>query len=498
MATVKIHVSKDGKITYYIRVFIGFDGNGKKIEPSLAWKVPEGMKPKQIEKELQRQIMKFEEEVKNGSFFNDKTKFATYANNWLENNQPPLLAPKTYERYRAMLDRINESLGEHQLTKLQSHHIQEFYNSLRKEGAKKVGAYATSETLTEVMKQKSFSRDELAKLASVGNATVSKACKPDGHISIDSAVKIAAVLDMPVEELFKLQQNTGGLSEKTINHHRRLICEILTQAVRDGIIPYNVADKQHMKPLKVETKEAVFLDDEQAVHVLELLENEQLKWKTAMYLLIFSGVRRGELMGLEWDDIDFENRVIHIRRTSQYVSRWGIITKSPKNKTSFRTIKLSNMMFQLLEEYRSEWIHYKESMGSDWKEHIEIKTTDGRARKVLNDRLFIQRDCTPMNPDSVTDWTSNFVERNHLPHFSPHALRHTHATLLIAEGVPLPIVSRRLGHYSLVTTTKTYIHAIQAADEIASTVIDDKLNFHVNNNEEPKEEAEQKSDDDCS
>ena len=103
-----------------------------------------------------------------------------------------------------------------------------------------------------------------------------------------------------------------------------------------------------------------------------------------------------------------------------------------------------------------------------------------------------------MNPDSVTDWTSNFVERNHLPHFSPHALRHTHATLLIAEGVPLPIVSRRLGHSSLVTTTKTYIHAIQAADEIASTVIDDKLNFHVNNNEEPKEEAEQKSDDDCS
>ena len=56
-------------------------------------------------------------------------------------------------------------------------------------------------------------------------------------------VKIAAVLDMPVEELFKLHQYTGGLSEKTINHHRRLICEILTQAVRDGIIPYNVADK---------------------------------------------------------------------------------------------------------------------------------------------------------------------------------------------------------------------------------------------------------------
>ena len=85
MATVKKHVSKDGKVTYYIRVFNGFDGNGKKIEPSFAWKVPEGMKPKQVEKELQRQIMKFEEEVKNGSFFKaqslNKTDFYTNTGN---------------------------------------------------------------------------------------------------------------------------------------------------------------------------------------------------------------------------------------------------------------------------------------------------------------------------------------------------------------------------------------------------------------------------------
>ena len=299
------------------------------------------------------------------------------------------------------------------------------------------------------------------------------------------------MLDIPVDKLFTLHQKNGGLSEKTINHHRRLICEILTQAVRDRIIPFNVADRDHMKPIKVEAKEAVFLDDEQALRVLESLESEQLKWKTAMYLLIFSGMRRGELMGLEWGDIDFDNHVIHIRRTSQYVPPWGIITKPPKNKTSFRTIKLSKMIFDLLEEYHNKWLQFKDSLGTEWKDNIEIKNVDGTTRTVPNDRLFIQDDSTPMHPDSITDWTRNFIVRHHLPHFSSHSLRHTHATLLIAEGVPLPIVSRRLGHSSLTTTTKTYVHAIQAADEIASTVIDDKLNFKKRQKENLTDDSSQ-------
>lgn len=83
---------------------------------------------------------------------------------------------------------------------------------------------------------------------------------------------------------------------------------------------------------------------------------------------------------------------------------------------------------------------------------------------------------------------SKFVKRNKLPHFTPHSLRHTHATLLIAEGVPIPAVSKRLGHSSITTTSKIYVHAIQSADEIASDVIDSKLNpvKHKDTKEEAK------------
>lgn len=478
MATIKKHTAKNGKITYYIRTYDGYDSKGKQIERSMTWIPPEGISPKQLEKELQKQAMKFEESVRGGTCFDSDTRFGEYAENWLENNKPPLLAPKTYERYKALLKNINAAIGEIKLVKLQSHHLQEFYNNLREDGIKQVGTYATSDKLKDLLKERKLTQEKLAQLSGVSTTTIGSACK-GAHISIESAEKIAKALKMPVKKLFKLHKDTGGLSAKSILHHHRLISTILAQAARDRIVPFNVADKNYMKAPKQEHKEAAFLDDEQARHVLELLENEPIKWKTVMYLLIFSGVRRGELLGLEWSDIDFENKVIHIRRTSQYVQHMGIITKSPKNDTSIRTIKLSDMMFDLLREYRQYWEKLRKDLSDLWQSMIEIKLVDGKTQLVPNDRLFIKDDSTPMNPDSVTDWTSKFVKRNNLPHFTPHSLRHTHATLLIADGVSITAVSHRLGHSSVTTTSKIYVHAIQSADEIASKAIEGKLNHHT-------------------
>ena len=80
-----------------------------------------------------------------------------------------------------------------------------------------------------------------------------------------------------------------------------------------------------------------------------------------------------------------------------------------------------------------------------------------------------------MHPDSITSWTEGFVKRHDLPKFSPHSLRHTNASLLIANGVNIPTVSKRLGHSTVATTTKIYSHAIQSADEKAADVLAAKL-----------------------
>ena len=123
MANIKKHISKSGRVTYYIRAFDGYDSKGEQIVRSMTWKPPENLTTKQIEKELQRQIIIFEESVKKGTCFDSNTRFAEYAEIWLENNKPPILAPKTYIRYQSLLKNINAAIGEIKLVKLQSHHL---------------------------------------------------------------------------------------------------------------------------------------------------------------------------------------------------------------------------------------------------------------------------------------------------------------------------------------------------------------------------------------
>lgn len=476
MATVKKRTAKNGSVSFYIRCSDGYDSNGRQIERSMTWKPESGMSDRQIEKELQRQIVLFEEAVKNGGYFDPNTRFEEYAEIWMENNKPPQLAPKTYERYKSLLVHINAAIGHIRLSKLQSHHLQSFYQNLRESGIKQVGSYARTTSLRQILEQKQLTREAFSHLCGVSSATISAACQ-GRHISIASAEKIAAGLQRPAKQIFEIHAETTGLSGKTILHYHRLISSILAQAARERLIPFNPADRNYMKAPRVERKEADFLDDEQVRHVLALLDNEPIKWKTAMYLLIFSGIRRGELMGLEWKDIDFENHVIHIRNTSQYVQGLGIITKGTKNATSERTIRLSANMFAILAEYRTYWLNMREALLDRWENVIEITLADGTKKWVQNDRLFVKDDSTPMNPDSLTDWVSKFVKRHGLPHFSPHSLRHTHASLLIAGGVNIPTVSRRLGHSSVATTTKVYVHAIQSADEIAANLIEEKLDL---------------------
>ena len=153
-----------------------------------------------------------------------------------------------------------------------------------------------------------------------------------------------------------------------------------------------------------------------------------------------------------------------------------MITKDTKTFSSVRAIKLPDEAFQLLEEYKNWWEEAQKNMGNLWHYNIEVTYVDGSKIAILNDRLFIQDDSTPMNPDSLSDWTGKFVAKYNLPKFTPHALRHTNASLLIENGLNIPTASKRLGHSSIATTTKIYSHAIQSADAIASDILSEKLN----------------------
>lgn len=476
MASYKMHVAKDGSVAYYLRAYDGYDRFGKQIEHRRIWRPTPSLSEKSIEKELQRQLVLFDEQVHRRQIFDSGTLFREYADRWLQNNRPPQLAPKTFERYSAMLRDIDDGIGEIRLENLQSQHLYKLYDRLRQSGLNARGNYAIARDLSAILKERHASRAAIARAADVSPATMSVATHPGRHLSIGSATKIAKALGLPIDKIFEIHYTTQGLSDRTILHYHHLVRVILAQATRDRLIPVNIADRNYMRAPRVARKESAYLQDDELHQVLAALSQEPLKWRTAVMLLAYSGLRRGELMGLEWHDIDFTHHVIQICRTCQYTQTHGIITKDTKTTTSVRTIRLPDEAFTLLKEYRESWNTLRQMLGSKWHERIEITLVNGQTQMVDNDRLFIKSDSTPMNPDSLTAWTRHFVERHNLPKFSPHALRHTNASLLIAGGINIPTVSRRLGHSSVATTTKIYAHAIQTADEIASDLLSDRLN----------------------
>ena len=184
-----------------------------------------------------------------------------------------------------------------------------------------------------------------------------------------------------------------------------------------------------MKQPRAERKEARYLNEDETRMLIRLLNREEPKWRVVTLLLLTTGLRRGELMGLEWSDIDIKNMTVSVLRASQYIPKHGIITTPPKTKESKRVFHISENEIKILNNYRVWW------------ESEKAKRHWGRAN-----RLFLQDNGKPMHPDSPTDWLRKFCEKHDFKHFSPHNLRHTHISLSIALGISIREVAERVGH----------------------------------------------------
>lgn len=254
-----------------------------------------------------------------------------------------------------------------------------------------------------------------------------------------------------------INKRTGGrLSEKTVLHHYRLISVILRQACREQLIKDNPATKEYIRPPKNVQHEIKILQMSEVQQLLKKLNTAPIKWKTATLLMLFTGMRRGELCGLEWHDIDFDKKTISVVRTSQYTSNKGIFTKETKTSGSYRTFTISDNLIRILHNYQ-DW--YKENF----------------IDKVGNKRLFVKLDGTPIHPDSVTDWLEKFSQNNLQRKITPHMLRHTYVSMLVYSGIDLKEISRRVGHSDLSTTCRIYTHCMELSDSLAASALNDYI-----------------------
>lgn len=277
-----------------------------------------------------------------------------------------------------------------------------------------------------------------------------------GHLKLAS-IRPAHLNDF-YTDLAKPGQNkkTGGkLSNKTILEYHRLISTILAQAEKEMLIPFNPAHRA--TPPKQQQKEVNYFQIEEIAAIREALEVEPIKWKTATHLLLVSGCRRGEIMGLKWAKVDFANNTIRIDSTLSYsAAGHELYSNKPKTATSIRTIKLPEETMALLRKYRAWQAEQRLMSGDQWQ---------------YTDYLFTQENGTPMHPDSLNTWLARFSKKNGLPHINPHAFRHSMASVLYFNGVDSIAISKRLGHSKVSTTADIYAHILKESDERAADCI---------------------------
>lgn len=254
----------------------------------------------------------------------------------------------------------------------------------------------------------------------------------------------------------------GGLAPKTIKHYHTFISSVLERAVKWQVIQDNPA--RRIDAPKVDRVAIEHMDDKQAIRFMEIVQDEPIEYRVIFTMLLITGMRRGELLGLEWPDIDFENGVVHIRRTSQYAAGRGIYTDTTKTEQSKRPLSVPAELLDLLRQYRAcqneQRLRLGDAWSSEWADHP---------------RLFTKADGRPMHPNTPYKELHKLLERNGMDAVSLHSLRHTNATLLIGSGADVRTVSGRLGHSQTSTTLNIYAEFLQSADKAASETLADTL-----------------------
>lgn len=229
------------------------------------------------------------------------------------------------------------------------------------------------------------------------------------------------------------------LSAETLHHHYRVLNMIFSYAERLEMIAKNPMEK--VDAPRKERKPVDAMNKEQAAQFFEMLADCPLDFRCMLHLLITTGIRRGECIGLKWADLDEKHCTITISRNVTYTPESGTVIGTPKTSNSLRTIPIMPSTMQLLLML---------------KHQTQRKNPDTLLQSAFifpsEKNLF-----EPRNPDAVTRRVKRFMKRSDLPDLSPHDLRHSCATLLLSQGADIKSVQEILGHADASTTLNYYV-----------------------------------------
>lgn len=233
----------------------------------------------------------------------------------------------------------------------------------------------------------------------------------------------------------------------TVAKHYNVLHTFFEAAVTDEIIEFSPMQRMKKpKPKKDDIKmESKALTLDQSKRLIECLKNEPLMWRVLVMLLLDSGCRRGEAVALRWDDVDLKTGYTQVKGNAQYTVEKGKYITTPKSGKG-RMVILNQPVIAILKEWKREQTKWLLSMGLP---HTGF--------------IFTQDDGEMLNPNAPTKYLSKFGKKYNFPGLHPHTLRHTMATVSIANGADVVSISKKLGHAAPSITLNIYSHANQEA-----------------------------------
>ncbi len=272
------------------------------------------------------------------------------------------------------------------------------------------------------------------------------------NITKQKAIDICSRYHIDVNEYFDIVNNTKQYSVETIKGYRRVLRTLFNEAVRYEWIVKNPvcgtkvsAGNSNTCLRPIQEKEVYSIKEAQEfLQKLNDFGDKSIHKTILAKLMLLTGMRNAEVHGLRWNDIDFENKVVHVRRNRIYAPHIGVYEKSPKTKTSLRDIPMPASLIADLKHFQ------------DWFREAD-KDFDNKLNEYY---VAVNVEREPIIPDSLGCWLSRFQKQNGLKHVSCHGLRHTYCSILLAQNVPIQTVSKYMGHSDSTITLQVYSHFI--------------------------------------
>lgn len=250
-----------------------------------------------------------------------------------------------------------------------------------------------------------------------------------------------------------------NLASATIQKHYIVLNSIFDLALKNEMIKKSPMDRVD-KP-SVTYKEGSVYNSKELKELYTLLNNEDNKQMALMVkVALKTGMRKGELLALQWKDIDFKTNTIHIRHSLSYTKENGYELKEPKTKKSIRKIAPPRKLMSELQKHKRTKDKEREQVEELWAggQYYFVFSTDlGK----------------PFYPDVPNKWWTRFLKRTGFRRIRFHDLRHTAATDLINKGANIYSISKRLGHNNISTTMNIYAHYLEEADQKIAEILDD-------------------------